>query len=93
MRDKMSGHGPTEDRPALDSDIPRLGVQGAFPVKGPRPDWAAMSEDELDRYAEEMYTRQLRTYEALVAAQRRPRPRRRMHEYTTKNCEEARGGP
>ena len=91
---KMRGHEPTAERKQdSNPDLPRLGVQGAFPVKGPRPDWSAMSELELDLYAEQMYHKQLRLYEAVVAAQRRPLPKRRMHDYTAKNCEEASGGP
>jgi len=93
MCDKMRGHEPTApaDEEVGSPLLPRLGVQGAFPTKGPRPDWAIMSEEELDSYAEIMYDRQLRVYEAMVAAERRPRPRRRFHDYTAKNCEEATG--
>ena len=89
---KMRGHEPTGERQPSSPLLPGLGVQGAFPTKGSRPDWSRMSEAELDSYAEMMYDRQMRLYVALVAAERRPRPKRRLNDYTAKNCEEAHGG-
>jgi len=89
---KMRGHEPTADIEGHPTpSLPCLGVQGAFSTKGPRLDWSEMTEAELDQYAEVMYNRQMAVYEAIVAVQRRPRRRRGFHDYTAKNCEEARG--
>jgi len=88
MCDRVRGHEPTDDLEEHQNlPSPFGGAGGLF---GERPPLTA-SDAELDSYCEELYARSLDHFRALVAAYRRPRRKRGMRDYTTKNCEEARG--
>ena len=82
MRGRMEGREPTGD------------CEPSNPSPSYRP-WArlaAMTDDEVERYAEECYRRRMDHFVVVVAPARRTRKRRRFSEYTAKNCEEAYGG-
>ena len=64
---------------------------GAGGLSGERPPLNAMSDEELDVYAEVMYNRSLEHYEAVLAPHRKMVKRRRFRDYTQRNCEEAWG--
>ena len=89
-RAKVRRHEPSAIRRPLEPDLPALGVQGVF--LGERPPLDVWTEAELDLYAEMCYRRSMGVFEAMVASDRKARPRRRRNvDYTTKNCEESRG--
>ena len=86
MCDTMSGHEPNGERQPQDPPSPFGGPGGLF---GERPPVDA-SDEELDAWVEKNYIRRMATFVDLV---RDPKMRRRrLHDYTAKNCEEAYGG-
>ena len=58
---------------------------------GGRSQWEDMSEDELDALAARWYHESITRF-AVNTGNPKPRRKRRMHEYTRRNCEEARVG-
>ena len=84
----MEGLAPTAAIKTLPSPF-----GGAGGLSGERPPLDVWTEEELDLYAEAMYARSMDVFNAYVATYRVAKRRRRNpHDYTRKNCEEARGG-
>ncbi len=90
----MRRHEPTGDRegksdPSLPS--PFGGPGGLFGERPPAEDVQDLTDLDMDKLAEVWYNRSLAHFEAVSAVGRRPRAKRRFHDYTAKNCEEAFG--
>ena len=88
MCDMLAGREPTGGAIPLDIPSPFGGAGG---LSGERPPLDA-SDEELDAYAEWWFRRSVAQFASILAGAPRPRKKRRMYDYTAKNCEEASGG-
>ena len=52
-----------------------------------------MTDDEMDRKAEEDYTRRMEQFALIAYVTPRPKRRKNRDDYITKNCEECWGAP
>ena len=69
------------------SELPSpLGGAGGILGRIPPPD---ASDEELDGYCEWLYNIGMQHFAALVAANRKPRRRKKFSDYTKQNCEES----
>ena len=74
-----------------DTQDPPSSFGGAGGLSDERPPLDA-SDGELDCYCERLYNRSLDIFIAMMASNRKPTRRRRLSDYTKRNCEEASAG-